>query len=99
MCNYFQFYLELLIYFKTKYGRQTFEFDIVDHTKLIGLIVSNDLYWSRNTLSLIKRANSKMEYSTGTVLLARKTVIILGSTEECIKKYFKRKIFKFKKIL
>ena len=35
--------------------------DIVDHTKLLGLIVSNDLSWSRNTLSLIKRANSRME--------------------------------------
>ena len=35
--------------------------DIVDHTKLLGRIVSNDLSWSRNTLSLIKRANSRME--------------------------------------
>ena len=35
--------------------------EIVDHTKLLGLIVSNDLSWSRNTLGLIKRANSRME--------------------------------------
>ena len=35
--------------------------DIVDHTKLLGLIVSNDLTWSRNTQYIIKRANSRME--------------------------------------
>jgi hypothetical protein len=35
--------------------------DIVDHTKLLGLIVSSDLSWSKNTQYLIKRANSRME--------------------------------------
>jgi hypothetical protein len=35
--------------------------EIVDHTKLLGLIVSNDLTWSRNTQYIIKRANSRME--------------------------------------
>ena len=35
--------------------------DIVDHTKLLGLIVSSDLTWSRNTQYIIKRANSRME--------------------------------------
>ena len=33
---------------------------IVDHTKLLGLIVSNDLTWSRNTQYLIKWANYRM---------------------------------------
>ena len=35
--------------------------EIVDHTKLLGLIMSNDLTWSRNTQYIIKRANSIME--------------------------------------
>ena len=35
--------------------------DIVDHTKLLGLIVSSDLSWSRNTQYIIKRAYSRME--------------------------------------
>ena len=35
--------------------------DIVDQTKLLGLIVSNDLTWSRNTQYIIKRANFRME--------------------------------------
>ena len=35
--------------------------DIVDHTRLLGLIVSSDLSWSRNTQYIIKRANSRME--------------------------------------
>ena len=34
---------------------------IVDHTKLLGLILSNDLTWSRNTQYLIKRANYRMD--------------------------------------
>ena len=35
--------------------------DIVEHTKLLGLIMSNDLSWSKNTQYLVKRANSIME--------------------------------------
>ena len=35
--------------------------DIVDHTKLLGLIVSSDLSWTRNTQYIIKRTNSRME--------------------------------------
>ena len=35
--------------------------DIVDYTKLLGLIVSSDLSWSRNTQYIIKRANSRLE--------------------------------------
>ena len=47
--------------FTSRLTREGKPLDIVDHTKLLDLIVSNDLSWSRNTLSLIKRANSRME--------------------------------------
>ena len=57
----------LIFNFTQKYqftSRLTMEgkpLDIVDHTKLLGLIVSNDLTWSKNTQYIIKRANSRME--------------------------------------
>ena len=35
--------------------------EIVDHTKLLGVILTNDLRWSRNTDFIIKRANARME--------------------------------------
>ena len=35
--------------------------EIVDHTKLLGVILTNDLRWSRNTDYIIKRANARME--------------------------------------
>ena len=35
--------------------------NFVDETKLLGVILTNDLKWSRNTESLVKRANARME--------------------------------------
>ena len=34
--------------------------DIVDETKLLGVIITNDLRWNRNTEVLVKNANAKM---------------------------------------
>ena len=34
--------------------------DIVDETKLLGVIITNDLRWNKNTESLVKNANAKM---------------------------------------
>ena len=35
--------------------------EVVEKTKLLGLIVTNDLKWNENTLSLVKRTNARME--------------------------------------
>ena len=35
--------------------------EVVDHTKLLGVIISNDLKWEMNTEYLVKKANSRME--------------------------------------
>ena len=34
--------------------------NVVDETKLLGTIITNDLKWNRNTLIIVKNANSKM---------------------------------------
>ena len=34
---------------------------ILDQTRLLGVIITNDMKWSENTKSLIKRANSRMD--------------------------------------
>ena len=34
---------------------------LVDEAKVLGVILTNDLKWSKNTESLIKRANARME--------------------------------------
>ena len=47
--------------FTTRLTMEGKNLDIVEHTKLLGLIVSNDLSWSKNTQYLVKRANSRME--------------------------------------
>ena len=35
--------------------------DIVDEAKLLGVIITSDLKWNRNTLKIVKDANSKMK--------------------------------------
>ena len=35
--------------------------DEVEETKLLGLIITNDLRWNKNTQMLVKNANSKMK--------------------------------------
>ena len=35
--------------------------EIVDHTKLLRVILTKDLRWSRNTDYMIKRANARMD--------------------------------------
>ena len=34
--------------------------EIIDETRLLGVIVSDDLSWDKNTLSLVRRANARM---------------------------------------
>ena len=35
--------------------------DVIDSTRLLGTIISNDLTWDLNTASLVKKANARME--------------------------------------
>ena len=35
--------------------------EVVPKTKLLGVILTNDLKWDENTLSLVQRANGRME--------------------------------------
>ena len=35
--------------------------EVIDQTKLLGTVISNDLKWDLNTKSLVKKANARME--------------------------------------
>ena len=47
--------------FSTRLHIKDENIDIVDHTKLLGTIVSSDLGWNLNTSSIVKKANARME--------------------------------------
>jgi GTPase SAR1 family protein len=34
---------------------------VIDSTRLLGTIIQNDLTWNKNTSSLVKKANGRME--------------------------------------
>jgi hypothetical protein len=35
--------------------------DMIDSTKLLGTVISNDLKWDQNTASIVKKANARMQ--------------------------------------
>jgi hypothetical protein len=35
--------------------------EVIDQTRLLGTVISNDLKWDVNTKSLVKKANARME--------------------------------------
>jgi hypothetical protein len=56
--------------------------EVIDHTRLLGTVISDDLKWNLNTASIIKKANARMELlrkvaSFGASLEDLKTVYIL----------------------
>ena len=56
--------------------------DVINSTKLLGTIISNDLSWDLNTSALVKKANARMELlrkvaSFGTGVEDLKTVYML----------------------
>ena len=54
--------------------------EVIDQTKLLGTVISNDLKWDLNTKSLVKKANARME-------LLRK-VAEFGTPQEDLKTIF-----------
>ena len=52
--------------------------DVIDSTRLLGTIISNDLKWDLNTANIVKKANARME-------LLRK-VASFGTPTEDLKK-------------
>ena len=40
-------------------NKQTVE--VIDHTRLLGTVISNDLKWNLNTKTIVKKANARME--------------------------------------
>ena len=61
-------------------NKQTVE--VIDHTKLLGTVISNDLRWNLNTEEIVKKANARMELlrkvaGFGAPLEDLKTVYIL----------------------
>ena len=55
--------------------------EVLDDTKLLGTIISNDLKWDKNVKNIVKKANSKME-------LLRKAIQFGASTEDLKLIYF-----------
>ena len=46
--------------FNTRLSLNNENIEIVDNTKLLGVIVSNDLKWKKNTEYLVKKANNRL---------------------------------------
>ena len=61
--------------FTTRLELDNQNIEVVSKTKLLGVIVTDDLKWDENTLSLVKRANARME-------LLRKVASFSTSIEE-----------------
>ena len=56
--------------------------DVIESTRLLGTIISNDLGWNLNTASIVKKANARMELlrrvaSFGASIEDLKTIYIL----------------------
>ena len=47
--------------FTTRLTMEGSSLDIVEEAKLLGVILTNDLKWTKNTQYIVKRANSRME--------------------------------------
>ena len=46
--------------FTTSFSHPEGMIDVIDETKLLGTIISNDLKWSKNTQFLVKKANARL---------------------------------------
>ena len=55
--------------------------EVLDDTKLLGTIISNDLKWDKNIKNIVKKANAKME-------ILRKAIQFGASIEELKLIYF-----------
>ena len=47
--------------FTTRLTINNHQLDVIDSTKLLGTIISNDLSWDLNTAKIVKKANSRMQ--------------------------------------
>ena len=59
------------------------ELEVVEDSKLIGIMISSDLKWSLNTEYIVKRANSKL-------WCLRRLKSLGASTEDLLDVYFKQ---------
>ena len=64
--------------FTTRLKIKDLPIDVIDSTRLLGTIISNDLKWDLNTANIVKKANARME-------LLRK-VASFGTPTEDLKK-------------
>ena len=46
--------------FTTSFSHPEGEINVIDDTKLLGTIISSDLKWSKNTKSLVLKANARL---------------------------------------
>ena len=78
--------MSLIFNFTEKYQFSTRLFlndemlEVLESTKLLGTIISNDLSWDLNTLNIVKKANARME-------LVRK-VASFGASEDDLKNIY-----------
>ena len=61
--------------FTTKLKLNEEDIEVIDETKLLGVMISNDLKWEKNTQYLVQKANKRME-------LLRKVASFTTSMEE-----------------
>ena len=68
--------------FTTRLELDNQNIEVVSKTKLLGVIVTDDLKWDENTLSLVKRANARMELlrkvASFTTSIEEKTIIYIS---------------------
>ena len=68
--------------FTTRLKLKNENVDVINNTRLLGTILSDDLRWDQNTSNIVKKANARMELlrrvaSFGTPVEDLKTVYIL----------------------
>ena len=68
--------------FSTRLKLESENLEIVKHARLLGVVISNDLTWDKNTEDLVKRANARLELlrkvaSFGTLMDERNNICIL----------------------
>ena len=61
--------------FMTRLRRNDKPIEVINSTKLLGSIISNDLSWDLNTANIVKKANGRME-------LLRKVANFTSNQEE-----------------
>jgi hypothetical protein len=47
--------------FTTRLSTNNQQLDVIDNTKFLGTILSNDLSWDLNTANIVKKANARMQ--------------------------------------